>query len=90
MRKKEKIVTFKVSGDLADDLDGIPNKSEFIRRAVEAALSGKCPLCAGTGVLSVDQQQHMRQFLLQHPLEKCEQCQALHFVCHGNIDVQPQ
>ena len=81
MKKKERIFTFKVDEDLAGSLDEIANKSAFIRRAVEEALGRKCPLCGGTGALSPAQDRHLREFLTLHPLEKCEQCDAVHFVC---------
>lgn len=85
MTVKEKVVTFKAGGRLAEALERLPNKSEFIRRAVESALSGTCPLCAGSGHLSSEQQRHLHKFLTSHPLEKCDQCHALHFVCqHQN------
>ncbi len=84
MKKKERIVTFKVDEQLADDLDNIQNKSDFIRKAIQSALQQKCPLCSGTGTLSKEQQQHLVQFLSLHSLEKCEECEAVHFVCLDN------
>jgi len=81
MAVKERVVTFKADGLLAEALERLPNKSEFIRRAVESALSGACPLCGGSGHLSTEQRRHLREFLANHPLEKCDECQAVHFVC---------
>ncbi|MDR0477983.1 MAG: hypothetical protein LBH14_08655 [Desulfobulbaceae bacterium] len=81
MTVKERVVTFKAGGRLAEALERLPNKSEFIRRAVELALSGACPLCSGSGHLSSEQQQHLHEFLLNHSLAKCNECHALHFVC---------
>ncbi len=81
MKKKERVFTFKVDEALAGSLDAIANKSAFIRKAVEEALGRKCPLCGGTGSLSPEQDRHLREFLTQHPLEKCEECDAVHFVC---------
>lgn len=81
MSKKERVITFKADENLAENLDKIVNKSEFIRRAIETALAGKCPLCSGTGVLSHDQQRHMEHFFALHSLEKCQQCNAVHYVC---------
>lgn len=81
MKNKRRVISFKADEDLAEHLDKIVNKSEFIRRAVEIALAGKCPLCSGTGVLSHDQQRHMEHFFSSHSLEKCRECNALHYVC---------
>ncbi|MDR3088615.1 MAG: hypothetical protein LBU39_02220 [Desulfobulbaceae bacterium] len=81
MVMKERVMTFKASGRLAEMLERLPNKSEFIRHAVEAALAGACPLCGGSGLLSEEQRRHLRRFLEHHPLEKCDECQAVHFVC---------
>lgn len=83
MIKKRRVISFKADEDLAKHLDTIVNKSEFIRRAVETALAGKCPLCSGTGVLSHDQQRHMEHFFSSHSLEKCRECNALHYVCQA-------
>ncbi len=79
--KKERVFTFKTDGELAGILDRIPNKSEFIRKAIEVALENKCPLCNGTGSLTPAQHNHMAHFLTLHSLEKCEDCDAVHFVC---------
>lgn len=81
MKKKERVITFKADEKLADNLDNLPNKSEFIRQALEAALEKRCPLCNGTGSLSMEQQHHMEEFLTMHPLQKCEECDAVHFIC---------
>ena len=44
------LVAFKVDAELAAVLDAMPNKSEFIRAAIEARLGTVCPTCGGTGV----------------------------------------
>ena len=44
------LVAFKVDADLATILDALPNKSEFIRAAIEARLGQVCPTCQGTGI----------------------------------------
>lgn len=79
--KKERVFTFKADEGLSEILDRIPNKSEFIRKAIEVALEHKCPLCNGTGSLTPAQQSHMQHFLTLHSLEKCEECNAVHLVC---------
>ncbi len=86
MKKKERIVSFKADSALADDLDNIPNKSDFIRKAIQRALEQKCPLCSGTGVLTLEQKKHLEHFLALHSLKKCGECQAIHFVCHDDMN----
>lgn len=81
MKKKERVFTFKADEQLAESLELIPNKSEFIRKALESALEKKCPLCDGTGSLTPEQRKHMDSFLLLHSLERCNECDAVHFVC---------
>ena len=89
MTIKERVVTFKAGGRLVEALERLPNKSEFIRRAVASALSGACPLCGGSGHLSSEQQRHLHEFLSSHALEKCAECHAVHFVCQHQ-DGHPQ
>jgi len=50
-KTKQEIVTFKVDEPLREAMRGIPNRSEFIRSAILAALENVCPLCKGTGCL---------------------------------------
>lgn len=73
--------TFKTDEQLAELLDRIPNRSEFIRKALLTAMERHCPLCHGSGILTVEQQQHLGHFLSTHPLEKCHSCNAIHFTC---------
>lgn len=80
--KKERVFTFKADEGLAELLDSLPNKSEFIRKAIEEAIGKRCPLCNGTGAISPAQNSHMQEFLALHPLKRCEECDAIHFVCH--------
>jgi len=79
--KKERVISFKADEELAESLDKLPNRSDFIRGAIETALANKCPLCHGRGSLSAAQQKHMEHFLHQHPLKKCGQCNTVHFTC---------
>lgn len=80
-KPKQEIITFKVPESLRDAMKGIPNRSEFIRHAVLAALESICPLCRGTGVLLPHQKTHWEQFSIDHRLEECEACHAMHLVC---------
>ena len=80
-KNKQEIITFKVDSTLLEAMKGISNRSEFIRNAVLAALEGSCPLCNGTGILTPFQKAHLDNFLVNHPLKECEQCNELHLVC---------
>jgi len=84
MKKKEKVITFKTDDELAEVLNRIPNKSEFIRNAIESALENKCPLCNGSGSLTSAQNKHLQNFLAHHAIEKCDDCDAVHFTCQTN------
>jgi hypothetical protein len=80
-RQKPEIITFKVDASMARLLRRIPNRSEYIRAAVLAALDSTCPLCSGTGKLTVEQRQHWEDFSVKHPIQECAQCQETHLVC---------
>lgn len=80
-RKKQDIITFKVDESLAEAMQGVPNRSEFIRCAVLAALENTCPLCQGTGLLTPDQRQHWQAFAATHSVVECDRCSAVHLVC---------
>jgi len=80
-KEKQDIITFKVPESLRDAMKGIPNRSEFIRAAVVAALDSTCPLCKGTGVIMPHQRPHWDLFVSDHHFEECETCSAVHVVC---------
>lgn len=84
-KAKHEIITFKADASLMEAMKGIPNRSEFIRNAILAALDSACPLCSGTGVLTPQQKIHMQDFLVDHSLQECEKCHDLRFTCiHGS------
>jgi hypothetical protein len=78
---KTDLITFKVEPSLAKLIDRLPNKSEFIRRAILAALENTCPLCQGVGVLTPDQRRHWDRFTKGHKIERCDDCRAVHLRC---------
>ena len=80
-KKKPDIITFKVDQTLAGKIKTIPNRSDFIRNAVLAALDNNCPLCGGSGTLTVNQRRHWEAFSRDHRVEKCDDCSELHLVC---------
>ena len=78
---KGRMVTFKADVSLLEALRGVPNRSEFIRAAVLAALGGACPVCAGTGLLTPNQRRHWEAFAATHSLRECDRCHELRLVC---------
>jgi len=82
-KRKQEIITFKVDEPLRDAMQGIPNRSEFIRAAVLAALENACPLCKGSGTLTPDQRRHWEAFAENHALTECDDCHAIHLVCEA-------
>jgi hypothetical protein len=80
-KSKSEIITFKVDQALLEALEGIPNRSSFIRSAVLAALDSVCPLCLGTGILSPLQKDHWDQFAENHRVKECTRCHERHLVC---------
>jgi hypothetical protein len=81
--RKQDVITFKAEKSLVQALEGVPNRSEFIRSAVLAALESACPLCNGTGILTTNQKKHWEEFSHAHALKKCGDCHELHLVCQS-------
>ncbi|HNS14051.1 MAG TPA: ribbon-helix-helix domain-containing protein [Syntrophorhabdaceae bacterium] len=81
MKKKQSIVTFKVNEDLLAVIRDIPNRSEFIRAAIMAALENVCPLCSGSGILTPKQKEHWESFSRDHTLKRCDDCQEIFIEC---------
>ncbi len=81
MKKKQRIVTFKVNEDLLAVIRDIPNRSEFIRAAIMAALENVCPLCSGSGILTPKQKEHWESFSRDHTLKRCDDCQEIFIEC---------
>ena len=81
MKKKQSIVTFKVNEDLLAVIRDIPNRSEFIRAAIMAALENICPLCSGSGILTPKQKEHWESFSRDHTLKRCDDCQEIFIEC---------
>ncbi|MBI5865974.1 MAG: CopG family transcriptional regulator [Planctomycetes bacterium] len=78
---RSEIVTFKADRSLLDALAGVPNRSEFIRNAVLAALQSVCPLCKGSGILTPNQRTHWDAFAADHGLAECSDCHEWHLIC---------
>lgn len=78
---KTDLITLKVDPSLAARINQLPNKSEFIRKAILAALTNTCPLCQGSGVLTPEQREHWEHFSRGHTVERCNDCNAVHLEC---------
>ena len=81
--KKGEVITFKVDEELAHAMQGVENRSEFIRSAILLALENQCPLCRGSGILTTDQRKHWDRFAARHSVEECDMCHAVHLVCRS-------
>lgn len=57
------IVSFKVEAELAELLNQLPNKSEFIRQAISLHMDAPCPLCLGQGTVSAEIQKYFSTLL---------------------------
>ncbi|MFW6313517.1 MAG: CopG family transcriptional regulator [Spirochaetota bacterium] len=89
-RRKEEVITFKVDERLAEAMSGVENRSAFIRDAILAALGNTCPVCRGTGILSVSQKTHWEEFTRHHHVEQCDECSEEHLVCDHETIVYPE
>ena len=74
--QKKNIVAFKVEDDLAEFLNNLPNKSDFIRKAILAQFGMTCPLCTGSGVVPRGVHDHYKPVLESHTKRPCEKCKT--------------
>lgn len=93
-RPAKQIVAFKVEPELAAVLDAMPNKSEFIRAAVQSRLTSACPLCRGTGIAPFSGiGDELTKLVQQHPLCVCAGCGVKEpRPCHspGHCETEPR
>ena len=80
-RRKQEIITLKVDSSLLQAMKSIPNRSEYIRSAILAALESTCPLCGGVGKLTPNQKAHWDSFTVDHHLDECGKCHEMKIVC---------
>jgi hypothetical protein len=85
MKGDYEVITFKADRELLEAMQGIANRSAFIRQALLAALDSTCPVCSGTGVLTSSQQTHLSEFMRHHHIEKCKTCSERHLVCDAQV-----
>ena len=81
---KQEVISFKVDDSLAEVMRGVPNRSDFIRSAILAALDSVCPVCMGTGILSTSQKDHWEAFAASHPMMVCPDCEGRHMTCENS------
>ena len=74
---KSKIVAFKVEEEIAEFLNNLPNKSDFIRKAILAQFGMTCPLCSGTGVVPRGIHEHYKPLIAKYNQRACEKCKTL-------------
>jgi hypothetical protein len=79
---RDEVITFKVDAQLLEAMKGLPNRSDFIRNALLAALDSTCPVCKGSGVLTPNQQKHWGSFLEGHSFTECGDCHEVHLICN--------
>jgi hypothetical protein len=73
---KSKIVAFKVEEDLAEFLNDLPNKSDFIRKAILSQFGMTCPLCSGSGVVPRGIHEHYKPVIAEQNRKPCEKCKS--------------
>lgn len=73
---KSKIVAFKVEEELAEFLNDLPNKSDFIRKAILSQFGMNCPLCSGSGVVPRGIHDHYKPIITSQNKRPCEKCKT--------------
>jgi hypothetical protein len=71
---KTAVVAFKVEEELAEFLNQLPNKSDFIRKAIAAQMQIACPLCAGSGQVTRWTHDNYTKLLTQLEHQHCNGC----------------
>lgn len=72
--RKGKLVAFKAEQDLAEFLDKLENRSEFIRQAILAQFGATCNLCDGSGVVPRGVGEHFQAVIDRHRAVTCRLC----------------
>ncbi len=57
-----------VEASLAAFLERVPNRSEFIRRAILSELHRECPLCRGAGIVPIGIGEHFAELAEKQPV----------------------
>lgn len=73
-KHKQRVVTFKVEEEFAAFLDEMPNKSEFIRKALLSALMEPCPVCNGKGSVPQSLRRDLEEVFKKQQFVPCSYC----------------
>jgi hypothetical protein len=71
---KQVVVAFRVDRHLAEELDRLPDKSGFIRGAIERAFHVSCPVCEGRGAVSHETAAFVGGMLRRAKARRCPCC----------------
>ena len=74
---KQMVVAFRVDRHLAEELDRLPDKSGFIRGAIERAFHVSCPVCEGRGTVSHETAGFVGRLLRKEKARRCPCCGAV-------------
>ena len=73
-KAKSVVVTFRVDAHLAEALERLPDKSSFIRRALNTTFHETCPACSGQGRVDCDAAMWLTEVLKREGARKCQCC----------------
>lgn len=73
-RPKSVVVTFRVDPHLAEALERIPDKSAFIRDALQQSLHETCPACNGVGRVDCEAAEWIGRVLREKGARTCGCC----------------
>lgn len=73
-KRKSVVVTFRVDAHLAEALERIPDKSSFIREALQSSLHETCPACNGVGRVDCEAATWLSRVLKAEGARTCECC----------------
>lgn len=74
---KQVMVAFRVDRHLAEELDRLPDRSGFIRAAIERAFHVSCPVCEGRGTVSHETADYVGRILRKEKALRCPCCGAV-------------
>jgi hypothetical protein len=74
---KQAVVAFRVDRHLAEELDRLPDKSGFIRGAIERAFHVSCTVCEGRGTVSHETAAFVDVLLRRERARRCPCCGAV-------------
>jgi len=74
---KQVMVAFRVDRHLAEELERLPDRSGFIRGAIERAFHVSCPVCEGRGTVSHETAGFVGGILRREKARRCPCCGAV-------------